>query len=39
MSNFTMAIQNQLNFNKMLETWIALLASALPHPNNGNFPG
>jgi hypothetical protein len=39
MSNFTMVIQNQLCFNKMLEMWIAQLASALPHPNNGDFPG
>jgi hypothetical protein len=37
MSNFTVAIQNQLNFNMMLETRIAHLASALPHPNKGNF--
>jgi hypothetical protein len=39
MSNFTVALQNQLNFNKMMEMWIAQLASALPHPNDGDFPG
>jgi hypothetical protein len=39
MSNFTVATQNQLNFNKMLETWIAQLTLALPHPNDGDFPG
>jgi hypothetical protein len=39
MNNFTVAVQNQLNFNKVLETWIAQLAAALPHPNGGDFPG
>jgi hypothetical protein len=39
MSTFTVAIQKQLNFNKMLETQIAQLASALAHPNKGSFPG
>jgi hypothetical protein len=38
MSNFTVAIQNQLNFNKMLDTRIAQLVSQLPHPNDGDFP-
>jgi hypothetical protein len=38
MNNFTVAIQNQLNFNKVTETWIAELAAALPHPNGGDFP-
>jgi hypothetical protein len=28
-----------LNINKVLETRIAQLAVALPHPNDGNFPG
>jgi hypothetical protein len=37
MNNFTMVVQNQLNFNKVLETWIAQLASALPHPNGRDF--
>jgi hypothetical protein len=32
-------VQNQLNFNKVLETWIAQLAAALPHPNGGDFLG
>jgi hypothetical protein len=39
MNNFTVVVQNQLNFNKVLETWIAQLAAALPHPNGGDFPG
>jgi hypothetical protein len=38
MNNFKVAIQNKLNFNKVLETWIAQLATALPHPNGGDFP-
>jgi hypothetical protein len=38
MNNFTMAVQNQLNFNKALETWIVQLAAALPHPNGRCFP-
>jgi hypothetical protein len=38
MSNFTVAIQNRLNFNKMLETRIAQVASALPQPNDRDFP-
>jgi hypothetical protein len=39
MNNFTVAVQNQLNFNKVLDTRIAQLAAALPHPNGGDFPG
>jgi hypothetical protein len=39
MNNFTVAVQNQLNFNKVLETRIARLDVALPHPNCGDFPG
>jgi hypothetical protein len=39
MNNFTVAVQNQLNFNKVLETRIAQLAAALPHPNGRDFPG
>jgi hypothetical protein len=39
MNNFTVAVENQLNFNKVLETRIAQLAVALPHPNGGDFPG
>jgi hypothetical protein len=39
MNNFTVAVQGQLNFNKVLETWIAQWAAALPHPNGGDFPG
>jgi hypothetical protein len=39
MNNFTVAVQNQLNFKKVLETWIAQLAAPLPHPNGGDFPG
>jgi hypothetical protein len=38
MNNFIVAVQNQMNFNKVLETWIAQLAAALPHPNGGDFP-
>jgi hypothetical protein len=38
MNNFTVVVQNQLNFNKVLETWIEELAAALPHPNGGDFP-
>jgi ATP-dependent exoDNAse (exonuclease V) beta subunit len=39
MNNFTVAVQNLQNFNKVLETRIAQLAAALPHPNGGDFPG
>jgi hypothetical protein len=39
MNNFTVAVQNQLNFNKVLETRIAQLATTLPHPNGGDFRG
>jgi hypothetical protein len=39
MNNFTVAVQNQLNFSKVLETRIAQLAAALPHPNGRDFPG
>jgi hypothetical protein len=39
MNNFTVAVQNQLNFYKVLETRIAQLVVALPHPNGGDFPG
>jgi hypothetical protein len=38
MNNFIVAVQNQFNFNKVLETRIAQLATALPHPNGGYFP-
>ena len=38
MDIFNMVMQNQLSFNKMLETQIQQIASALPHPNNGNPP-
>jgi hypothetical protein len=39
MNNFKVAVQNQLNFNKVLETRIAQLVVAMPHPNGGDFPG
>jgi hypothetical protein len=39
MNNFIMVVQSHLTFNKVLETWIAQLAIALPHPNGGDFPG
>jgi hypothetical protein len=39
MNNFTMAVQNQLHFNKVLETRIAQLVTALPHPTGRDFPG
>jgi hypothetical protein len=39
MNNFTVAVQNQLNINEVLETWIAQLVVALPHPNGRDFPG
>jgi hypothetical protein len=39
MNNFTVVVQNQLNFNKVLQTWIAQLVAALPHPNGRDFPG
>jgi ATP-dependent exoDNAse (exonuclease V) beta subunit len=38
MNNFTVAFQNQLNFNKMLETRITPLVVALAHPNGRYFP-
>jgi hypothetical protein len=37
MNNFTMVVQNELSFNKLLETQITQLASTLPHPNGGGF--
>jgi DNA polymerase III gamma/tau subunit len=39
MNNFIVVVQNQLNFNKMLEMRIVQLAAALPHPNGRDFPG
>jgi hypothetical protein len=39
MNNFTVAVQNQQNFNKVLEMEIPQLVAALPHPNGGDFPG
>jgi hypothetical protein len=39
MNNLTVAIQNQLNFNRVLEMRIAQLGAALPHPNGGDFLG
>jgi RNase H-fold protein (predicted Holliday junction resolvase) len=36
MDNFTVATQNQLSFNKMLETQIQQLVVALPHHSNGD---
>jgi hypothetical protein len=38
MNNFTVAVQNQLNFKKVLEMRIAQLVAALPHPNGKDFP-
>jgi hypothetical protein len=37
MNNFTMVVQNERSFNKLLETHITQLASALPHPNGRGF--
>jgi hypothetical protein len=39
MNDFTVAVQNQLNFNKVLEMRIAQLATTLPNPNGRDFPG
>jgi hypothetical protein len=39
MNNFTVEVQNQLNFNRVLETRIGQLAAALPHPNGIDFHG
>jgi hypothetical protein len=39
MDNFIVVVQNKLNFNKTLEIRIAQLATTLPHPNVGDFPG
>jgi hypothetical protein len=39
MNNFTVAVQNQLNFNKTLEMRIVQLATPLLHPNGGGFLG
>jgi hypothetical protein len=36
MDIFTVATQNQLSFNKMLETQILQIAAALPHQSNGD---
>jgi hypothetical protein len=35
MDSFTIAIQNQLSFNKMLETQIQQISGALPCQSNG----
>jgi hypothetical protein len=35
MDNFTVATQNQLSFNKMLETWIQQISIALPSQSSG----
>jgi hypothetical protein len=37
LNNFTVVVQNQLNFNKVLETRRTQLAAVLPHPNGGDF--
>jgi hypothetical protein len=34
MDSFTVAMQNQLSFNKMLETQIQQTSMVFPHPNN-----
>jgi hypothetical protein len=34
MDSFTVAMQNQLSFNKMLETQIQQISTVLAHPNN-----
>jgi hypothetical protein len=39
MNNLTVAVQNQLDFNKVLEMRIAQLPTSLPHLNGGDFPG
>jgi hypothetical protein len=39
MNNFTVVVQNQLNFNKVLEMQITQLATTLPHPHGRDFPG
>ncbi|KAJ1288525.1 hypothetical protein BS78_02G095500, partial [Paspalum vaginatum] len=39
METLNSAMKNQLSFNKMLETQIAQLATALPNPNAGKLPG
>jgi hypothetical protein len=36
MGSFTVATQNQLSFNKMLETQIQQIIAALPHQSNGD---
>jgi hypothetical protein len=36
MDNFTVAMQNQLSFNKMLETQIQQITAALPRQSNGD---
>jgi hypothetical protein len=36
MDSFTVATQNQLSFNKMLERQIQQIAAALPHQSNGD---
>ncbi|KAJ1257363.1 hypothetical protein BS78_K086200 [Paspalum vaginatum] len=39
METLNSAMKNQLSFNKMLETQIAQLATALPSPTPGKLPG
>jgi hypothetical protein len=39
MNNIIVPVQNQLSFNKLLETHILQLASSLPHLNRVGFPG
>jgi len=39
MDGFSIAIKNQLSFNKMLETQLAQLAAATPAAELGKIPG
>jgi hypothetical protein len=39
LNNFTVAVQNQLSVNKLMETQIVRLTSSLPHLNGVDFPG
>ena len=37
--NLASSVQNQLSFNKMIETQLAQIAAAIPTENAGRLPG
>ena len=39
LENLSSLVKNQLNFNKMIETQIAQIATAIPVNHSGKIPG